>query len=407
MVSRRHGAVPAAVIVGFVLLAIAARPAASSRHAFDFSGVDAAAADVVASGEIPGVVVLVGRGDEVLLYRAWGSRALVPHPLPMLPDTIFDIASLTKPFGTTLAVMSLVERGQIALDAPLSRYLREFSAASFSRVTIRRMLTHTAGFPAIPANGALAGGFPKAARLLAAKAPEFTPGTGFQYSDTGFILLAEVVRRVSGEPVDRYLQHAVFDPLQLKDTTYHPNDAAVARVAPTEFADGMLLQGRVHDPRARQLGGVAGHAGLFSTASDLARLCRMLLNRGTLDGRRIFRPETVRTMWMPNPDADNDRALVWALGWDISSAYSRTLAPFFPRGSLGHLGFTGTAVWLDPPTRTYVIILTNRVHPNGGGVARIRDHSRARPRSRRDQDGRTRRRGGAGAQRPACRQDRR
>ena len=209
--SRGHGAVPAAVIVGIVLLAIAVRPAACSGQPFDFSGVEAAATDAVASGEIPGVVVLVGRGDEVLLHRAWGSRAVVPHPLPMLPDTIFDVASLTKPFGTTLAVMSLVEHGKIALDAPLSRYLGEFRAASFSRVTIRRMLTHTAGFPAIPGNGALASGFPKAAKLLAAKAPDYAPGTAFQYSDTGFILLAEVVRRVSGEPIDRYLQRTVFD----------------------------------------------------------------------------------------------------------------------------------------------------------------------------------------------------
>src|ERR1700694_1118117 len=208
----------AVMAIGFTLLAIVLRPAASGAGLGDFSAVEDAATDAIASGDIPGVVVLVGRADEILYHRAWGSRAIVPQPLPMLPDTIFDIASLTKPFGTTLAVMSLVERGQIALDAPLSRYLREFRAASFSRVTIRRMLTHTAGFPAIPANGALAGGFPKAARLLAAKAPEFTPGTGFQYSDTGFILLAEVVRRVSGEPVDRYLQHAVFAPLQLKDT---------------------------------------------------------------------------------------------------------------------------------------------------------------------------------------------
>jgi uncharacterized protein YbbC (DUF1343 family)/CubicO group peptidase (beta-lactamase class C family) len=366
-VSRRHGAVPAAVLVGLVLLALVARPAAS--RSLDFSGVDAAASDAVASGDIPGVVVLVGRGDEVLLHRAWGSRALVPHPLPMLPDTIFDVASLTKPFGTTLAVMSLVERGRLELDAPLGRYLKEFRGAAFGRVTIRRMLTHTAGFPAIPANGSLEGGFPKAAKLLAGKALDSLPGSAFQYSDTGFILLAEVVRRVSGQPIDQYLQHAVFEPLLLKDTTYHPGDGLIARAAPTEFADGVMLQGRVHDPRARQLGGVAGHAGMFSTAPDLARLCRMLLNHGTLDGHRIFRAETVRTMWTPSPETDGGRAL----GWDIASGYSRTLAPFFPRGSLGHVGFTGTAVWLDPATKTYMIVLTNRVHPNGGGVARIRE----------------------------------
>ena len=360
---------PASILVGLVVFAIALHPAASISQPLDFSGVDAAVTDAVASGEIPGVVVLVGRGEDVLLHRAWGSRAVVPQPLPMLPDTIFDIASLTKPLGTTLAVMSLVERGKIKLDEPLSRYLREFRAASFSQVTVRRVLTHTAGFPATPANGALAGGFPKAARLLASKALDYTPGGGFQYSDTGFILLAEVVRRVSGESVDRYLQQAVFEPLRLTDTTFHPTDAMADRVAPTEFWEGRLLQGRVHDPRARQLGGVAGHAGMFSTAADLARLCRMLLNQGSLDGRRILRPETVRTMWMRTSEADGTRAL----GWDVSSGFSRTMAPFFPAGSVGHTGFTGTAVWLDPPTRSYMIILTNRVHPSGGGSARIRE----------------------------------
>jgi uncharacterized protein YbbC (DUF1343 family)/CubicO group peptidase (beta-lactamase class C family) len=368
-VIRGHAVFPTAIVVGLALVAIALQPTASPGQTLDFSGVEAAATDAIASGEIPGVVVLVGRGDDVLLHRAWGARAVLPQPLPMLPDTIFDIASLTKPLGTALAVMSLVERGKLELDAPLGRYLREFRAASFSQVTIRRVLTHTAGLPAIPRTGALAGGFPRAARALAHKTLDYTPGGGFQYSDTGFILLGEVVRRVGGEPIDRYLQHTVFDPLRLTDTSFRPNGVTLVRVAPTEFAEGQLLQGRVHDPRARQLGGVAGHAGMFSTATDLSRLCRMLLNQGSLDGRRIFRAETIRTMWMRSSEQDGARAL----GWDISSAFSRTMAPFFPAGSVGHTGFTGTAVWLDPPTRSYMIILTNRVHPNGGGSVRIRE----------------------------------
>ena len=358
----------AVMAIGFTLLAIALRPAASCAQPADFSAVEDAATDAIASGDIPGVVVLVGRGDEILYHHAWGSRAIVPHPLPMLPDTIFDIASLTKPLGTTLAVMSLVERGAIKLDAPLGRYLREFRGASFSQVTIRRILTHSAGLPAIPA-ASLTGGFPRAARALAAKPLDYPPGTGFQYSDTGFILLAEVVRRVSGDPLDRYLQRVVFTPLHLGDTSFHPSAAVLARVAPTEFGEGTLLHGRVHDPRARQLGGVAGHAGMFSTASDLARLCRMLLDHGRLGGVRVVRPETVRMMWMRTPDGDGIRAL----GWDVSSGFSRTMAPFFPPASVGHTGFTGTAVWLDPPTRSYMIILTNRVHPSGGGSARIRE----------------------------------
>jgi len=335
----------------------------------DFTDVEAAARDAIASGDIPGVVVLVGRGDEILYHRAWGLRAVVPQPLPMQPDTIFDIASLTKPFGTTIAVMSLVERGAIKLDAPLGRYLKEFRSSTFDHVTIRRVLTHTAGFPGIAAAGTLNGGFPRAARALAAKPLDYAPGTGFQYSDTGFILLAEVVRRVSGDPLDRYLQRVLFKPLHLTDTSFHPGEAVLARVAPTEWGDGVMLHGRVHDPRARQLGGVAGHAGMFSTAADLARICRMLLDGGRLDRVRVLRPETVRLMWMRSPDADGVRSL----GWDISSGFSRTMAPFFPPASVGHTGFTGTAVWLDPPTRSYMIILTNRVHPSGGGSVRIRE----------------------------------
>jgi uncharacterized protein YbbC (DUF1343 family)/CubicO group peptidase (beta-lactamase class C family) len=335
----------------------------------DFTGVDEAARDAVASGDIPGVVVLVGRGDETLYHRAWGWRTLVPAPVPMTADTIFDIASLTKPLGTTVAVMALVERGALKLDAPLGRYLREFRGRSFEQVTIHRILTHSAGFPALPANGTLNGGFPAAARALAQRPLDYSPGTGFQYSDTGFILLGEVVRRVGGEPLDRYLEHILVRPLGLRDTAFRPSGAMRARVAPTDFQHGALLQGQVHDPRARLLGGVAGHAGMFSTAADLARICRMLLNGGELDGRRVLRDSTVRTMWARALDLDGARAL----GWDMSSSFSRAMAPFFPPESVGHTGFTGTAVWIDPPTRTYMIVLTNRVHPSGGGAARIRE----------------------------------
>jgi uncharacterized protein YbbC (DUF1343 family)/CubicO group peptidase (beta-lactamase class C family) len=364
---RAHSIALAAI--GLALLANALVPTASVAQPSDFTDVEAAARDAIASGDIPGVVVLVGRGDEILYHRAWGLRAVVPQPLPMQPDTIFDIASLTKPFGTTIAVMSLVERGAIKLDAPLGRYLKEFRSSTFGQVTIRRVLTHTAGFPGIPAAATLNGGFPRAARALAAKPLDYSPGTGFQYSDTGFILLAEVVRRVSGDPLDRYLQRVLFKPLHLTDTSFHPGEAVLARVAPTEWGDGVMLHGRVHDPRARQLGGVAGHAGMFSTAADIARVCRMLLDGGRLDRVRVLRPETVRLMWMRSPDADGVRSL----GWDISSGFSRAMAPFFPPASVGHTGFTGTAVWLDPPTRTYMIILTNRVHPSGGGSVRIRE----------------------------------
>ena len=362
-------------VVGVTLLALLALPAsafATPREvsgALDFSGINEAANEAVASGEIPGAVVMVGRGDDILLHRAYGSRRLLPQPAPMTVDTIFDLASLTKPFGTTLAVMRLVERGAIKLDAPLGRYLKEFRDKQYDEITIKRLLTHSAGLAAYPPNGTVSAGFPRAASAIAKLPLDYPPGSAFQYSDTGFILLAEVVRRVSGTPLDRYLEKTVFKPLGLNDTSFHPKAGALGRVAPTEFVNGLLLRGEVHDQRARLLGGVAGHAGMFSTSADLSRIIRMLLNRGTLDRHRIFEPATVKEMWEPAPDSKGSRAL----GWDVSSSFSKTMAPFFPEGSVGHLGFTGTAVWIDPPTRSYVIVLTNRVHPYGGGAARIRD----------------------------------
>ena len=338
---------------------------------FDFSAVDEAARDAVASGEIPGAVVLVGRGDEVLYHRAFGWRALVPELEPMTPDTVFDIASLTKPLGTTIAIMALVERGAIALDAPLGRYLREFRAAAFRDVTIQRMLTHSAGFAGYPANKAVKTRFPTAAREIAKIKLDYPPGTGFQYSDTGFVLLGEVVRRVSGEPLDRYLARLLVRPLGLKDTTFHVDARLRDRTAPTEFSQGKMLRGEVHDPRARLLGGVAGPAGMFSTAADLGRICQMLVNGGVRDGRRILKAQTIATMWtrVPNANGNGKRTP----GWDMSSGYSLIHAPFFPINSVGHTGFTGTSVWIDPVSRTYMILLTNRVHPSGGSAPRIRE----------------------------------
>ncbi|HEY7520379.1 MAG TPA: exo-beta-N-acetylmuramidase NamZ domain-containing protein [Methylomirabilota bacterium] len=355
--------------VTVAIIAFSFVPAAVPEVTADFSAIDEAMNDAVKTGEIPGVVVLVGRGDDTLYFRAVGSRRLVPEPQPMTRDTIFDVASLTKPFATTLAVMMLVERGDVRLDNPLGRYLKEFRRKDLEGITIRRLLTHTAGLVAIPSSGSINGGFPKAAGALARLPLDFPPGQSFQYSDTGFLLLGEVVRRVSGLPLDRYVDKHVFKPLGLKDTTFNPPASLRDRIAPTEFAHGRLLVGEAHDPRSRAVGGVAGHAGLFSTAADLARLCRMLLSEGALDGQRIMQPTTVKLMWTRSAEGNGSRAL----GWDISSTFSRTASIFFPPEAVGHLGFTGTSVWLDPTTRTYLIVLTNRVHPSGGGGDKIRE----------------------------------
>jgi CubicO group peptidase (beta-lactamase class C family) len=299
----------AARVVGVTLLvlltlpALALAPPSDVSGTLNFSGIDDAANEAVASGEIPGVVVLIGRRDDILLQRAYGSRRLVPNQVPMTLDTIFDIASLTKPVGTTIAVMSLVERRLISLDAPLGRYLKEFQGKQFDEITIRRLLTHSAGLGEYPANSAVAAGFPTAAQRIARLPLEYPPGSGFQYSDTVFILLGEVVRRVAGTPLDRYLDRVLFRPLGLNDTTFRPRASTMSRVAPTEFANGHLLRGEAHDPRARLLGGVAGHAGMFSTAADLSRICRMLLNGGTLTDSAFSRPPRCAPCWSWRPTA--------------------------------------------------------------------------------------------------------
>jgi uncharacterized protein YbbC (DUF1343 family)/CubicO group peptidase (beta-lactamase class C family) len=369
-VARARRSPALALIVG-VLAVSALLPGAATvwAESVPFAGLDEAVRDAVQSGEVPGAVLLVGRGDEVLLLRAYGLRRVIPTPTPMTLDTVFDIASLTKPLGTTLAVMALVERGAVKLDAPVGRYLREFRKPAFAHVSIQRLLTHSAGFPAIPPPGSVKASAPATIAALARLPFDYAPGSATQYSDVGFILLGEVVRRVSGQPLDRYLTSTVFKPLGLRDTTFKPGPALLKRVAPTEWANGRMLHGQVHDPRARLLGGVAGHAGLFSTAADLGRLCRLLVSGGALNGTRLFKPATVRAMWTRSTDGSGSRAL----GWDISSVFARSMLPFFPPESVIHTGFTGTSVILDPASGVYVILLTNRVHPNGGGAAKIRE----------------------------------
>ena len=340
-----------------------ARAGAQTPPIPDLSGLDDATRDSVAAGDVPGAVLLVGQGDRVVYRKAWGMRTLIPRPEPLTLTTVYDVASLTKVVATLPAVLWLVEQGKVDLEAPLGRYLHEFGAPTFREVTVRRVLTHSAGFPDLPSPTAIPKGFPEAARLLARAGLVYSPGGTFHYSDTGFILLGELVRRVSGEPLDRFTRKRFYTPLGMRDTTFHPPAEWKPRIAPTEILGAGLLRGTVHDGNARLLGGVAGHAGLFSTADDLSRFCRMLLRGGELDGKRYLKESTIRAMLAPHQIGETTRGL----GWDMSSAYSRALGSFFPVGSVGHTGFTGTSIWMDPASRVYAILLTNRVHPYGKG----------------------------------------
>ncbi len=326
---------------------------------------EAAIAEAITAQRCPGGVLWLER-EGAIHCKASGLRALLPAEEPMTEDTIFDAASLTKVCATTPAIMRLVERGQVSLDAPVATYVPEFKADGKDGVTIRHLLTHTSGLkPGIPAKPDW-GGYDKAIALACGETLTSAPGTAFRYSDINFIILGEVVRRVSGTLLDEFVAKALYVPLKMPDTGFLPPESKLPRVAPTEkLESGEVLRGKVHDPTARRMGGVAGHAGLFTTAADLARYARMLLNWGELEGTRVFKPETVRLMTsVQSPDGVSARR---GLGWDIDSAYSGPRGKWFPIGSYGHTGWTGTSLWIDPFSRTFLIFLSNRNHPSEQG----------------------------------------
>lgn len=326
--------------------------------------IDAEIQQALTKYHLPGAVLWLEHGGDTYC-RAYGLRAVQPVREPMSPDTIFDAASLTKVMATAPAIMRLIEQARVKLDAPVCTYLPEFAAHGKEAVTIRHLLTHTSGLrPGLGRPPSLTN-YTEAIRLACAEPLRAPPGTVFRYSDINFIVLGEVVRRVAGTNLDEFVAREIFEPLKLHDTGFLPPASKQARIAPTERAEDGFLRGVVHDPTARRMGGVAGHAGVFTTAADLARFVRMLLNGGELDGVRLFKPATVKLMTtVQSPESVPARR---GLGWDIDSSYSGPRGEVFPLGSYGHTGFTGTSVWVDPFSGTFVILLTSRLHPDGKG----------------------------------------
>jgi uncharacterized protein YbbC (DUF1343 family)/CubicO group peptidase (beta-lactamase class C family) len=316
-----------------------------------------------------GVLWLEHRGHSY--HKAYGNRSLVPDTEPMSEDTIFDLASLTKVIACTPAVMLLIERGQIKLDATVQSYLPEFNGDGKEAVTVRHLLTHVSGLPGDIETRSDWHGQEAAIQKACAEKLLTPPGTAFRYSDINFFLLAEIVQRVTKTPVEEFVAREIFSPLKMTDTEYLPPKTKLGRIAPTEVVGGKPYRGIVHDPTARHMGGAAGHAGLFSTAADLARYARMLLNQGELEGARIFSPETVQLMTsVQTPPGLVARR---GLGWDIDTGYSGPRGAIFPIGSYGHTGWTGTSLWIDPFSETFVIFLSNRNHPSeSGNVGQLR-----------------------------------
>ena len=337
--------------------------------------IDEAVAAEIAKKQLPGAVVLVGRQGKIVYRKAFGNRALEPNVEPMTLDTIFDLASLTKVVATATSVMILVERGKIRLGDPVSRYIPEFGEMGKKNITVEQLLTHRSGLIADNAIEDYHHGVEKAWENIWKLAPIAEVGSKFIYSDVNFEVLGELVRRISGKPLDQFAAENIYRPLGMKDTGFVPAKALQARIAPTERlydvervgnsnASNEIKRGIVHDPRAYLLGGVAGHAGLFSTADDLALYCQMILSGGTLNGVRVLSPMGVARMTEGRASGGNAvDGIVRGLGWDMFTGFSANRGDLFPVGSFGHTGYTGTGLWLDPTSQTFVVFLSNRVHP--------------------------------------------
>ena len=341
---------------------------ASGLLAQDFSGspqLDSVIQEAIGEGRIPGAVLVVSHKGRVVHSKAYGNRAVAPRREPMTVDTIFDCASLTKVVATTPSLMKLHQEGRFRLNDRVTDYLPEFQDGK-SEITIRHLLTHFSGLrPDVDLRPAW-NGYEHGIRLAMIDKPVAEPGARFIYSDINFLVLGALVEKLSGQRLSDYARENVFRPLGMKNTMFQPPARLRARIAPTEreSRNSAPLRGTVHDETTRFMGGVAGHAGVFSTAADLARFAQMILNRGTLNGVRLFSPLTVEKF--TTPQSPPDQHILRGLGWDIDSPFSGTRGDLFPLGSFGHTGFTGTSIWIDPLTRTYVILLTNSVHPTRG-----------------------------------------
>jgi len=326
-------------------------------------------ADVVAKaireGKTPGAVVLIGHEGTVVYRRAFGYRSLAPKKSPMTVDTVFDLASLTKPVATATAVMQLAEQGRVNIDDPVYRYWPSFKTNGKKNITVRQLLTHYSGLkPDLSMRPAWTGYRTAMAKIIS-EPPVFPPGRVYIYSDINFEVLGEIVHRVSGLPLDEYCEKNIFKPLGMKDTGFHPLPDLQDRIAPTRFAYNNILCGKPHDPTCYRMGGVSGHAGLFSTADDLALFAQAFLNKGELNDVSIMKPETVQQMTLPQSPSRGKTPR--GLGWDLEPAFLSADNQVTETPAYSHLGYTGTALWIDPLTKTYVIVLTNRVYPNDRG----------------------------------------
>jgi CubicO group peptidase (beta-lactamase class C family) len=374
-----------ALVLFFISTSFAQYPSLISPEEIGLSSerlkyIDSVVIKNINEGNLPGAVILIGNNNGVVYRKAFGNSWLVPEKKPMKIETIFDLASLTKPIATATSIMILVERGVISLEDEVRKYIPEFKPfvdenGKEHHAKIYHLLTHTSGLPDYTNADSIKNKYgypaPEGTIETICNLPRFAPpGKEFKYSCLGFITLAEIIKRVTGKNIAEFSKENIFVPLGMKKTTYNPDENLKKDCAPTEIRDGKILCGEVHDPLANVQGGISGNAGLFSTGDDLAIFAQMILNKGIYKGKRILGSKTVELITSIYPKVEFAGR---GLGWDINSAYMQQRGDIFEIGSFGHTGFTGTSIHISKKENIFLIILTNRVHPDGkGNVASLR-----------------------------------
>ncbi len=349
-------------------LAAGCQPEQEREYRLRFTEIDGVVEEEMAKGNFPGAVVLVGQQDEIVYWQAFGNEVIDPCEEPVGKNTIFDLASMTKPIATATSIMILRDRKTIELDDYVSKYLPAFASNGKKQARIENLLTHTSGLPAYTNAAKLKEQFgspcpenviEKICSLEAAS----KPGEEFRYSCLGYITLAKIIETVSGQNIGDFSKENIFAPLGMKNTSYNPPDAWERDIAATEVIDGQPLRGTVHDPLARLMASLSGNAGLFSNAYDLSIYCRMLLNGGKWHGKRILSPEALTLLTAARTHGR-------ACGFDVNSTYAWVKGSYAPEEAFCHTGYTGTSIVCDPASKTFIIILTNRVHPNDDGTTK-------------------------------------
>ncbi|MFH2047968.1 MAG: serine hydrolase domain-containing protein, partial [bacterium] len=356
------------------------RPASVGMDSERLALIDDLINEEIEAQNLPGAVLIVARKGAVVIRKAYGNAQVFPDTIPMTPENIFDMASVTKPVATATSIMILAEQGRLRLMDPVTKFIPEFTPFINGNdhpadpIRLYHLLTHTSGLPPYTDVEALKTEFgspcPDAViNTIATIEKQNPPGEHFAYSCLGFITLAEIVQRVSGMDIGEFSKANIFEPLEMHSSMFTPPRNLLLRIAPTEVHDGVPLHGFVHDPLAQLLSGLSGNAGLFSSADDMAIFAQLLLNGGIYKGIRILSPLTVKAMTTVYPGLEFAGR---GLGWDVNSAYASNMGDIFPKSSYGHTGFTGTSVVIDPETETFIILLTNRVHMPHGGVIALR-----------------------------------